>query len=137
MDKDELKPLPMLTAAASWVDKFNSPMREIKEKYTKSDLTILAWQSKLQTYNMTKGMKSTNKVSVSSDQDEETVAPAGIKETEEAYVLPAGVNNGVPIKKKFFDKDGEIDLRQVTGEEAAAYIRGVGIPLAIVPRGRK
>lgn len=120
---------------ASWADSLKKPFREIKAKYTKSELTLIAWDSRLKSYNLSLGMantKTTPKIS-NGIESSETVSPAGVKETEGAYVLPKGVNNGVPINKKFFDENGDIDLRRGTGPEVANYIRRLGIPLAIVP----
>lgn len=55
------------------------------------------------------------------------ISTNGIRETPNHYILPEGVNNGVPIPKKFFDKDGNFDLSLATGEEACAYLRAVGV----------
>jgi len=61
----------------------------------------------------------------------------GVEEKGDFYVLDDEVNNGVPIPKKAFDENGELDLRKLKGEDAARYIRGLGINLAIIPRGRR
>lgn len=80
-------------------------------------------------------VQNSAKSSSVSDVPEGFVSPRGIQETETAYVLPDGVNNGMPIPKKAFDEDGELDLRRLSGDQGAAYIRGLGIPLAVIPRG--
>ena len=122
------------------MDNFKLPLREIKAKYTKSDIALLAWNSRLQSYNLSLGFESTKSDApkpqlVHSDPD--VISPAGVKETEKAYTLPEGVNNGVHIPKKFFDEEGEIDLRRGSGPEVARYINALGIPLVVMPRGSK
>jgi len=63
---------------------------------------------------------------------------AKIEERGDFYYLKDDeVNNGVPFPKKAFDENGELDLRKLKGEDAARYIRGLGINLAIIPRGRR
>jgi hypothetical protein len=134
----------MVSAVASWVDNFKLPLREIKAKYTKSDLALVSWDSKLKSYNLGLGMKPSVKTRITSLEnvvpsralESDVVQPTGIVETEEAYILPAGVNNGVPIRKEFFDEEGELDLSRTTGPKAAGYLRALGIPLAVVPRSR-
>ena len=138
-----MKPLPEVSAVTSWIDNFKMPLKEIKAKYTKSDLALIAWDSRLKNYNLSLGMKHTAPAPVASDArpspripdvPDADISPRGVKETENAYILPEGVNNGVPIPKKVFDEHGEIDLRRMKGDEGAAYIRSLGIPLAYIPR---
>jgi hypothetical protein len=58
----------------------------------------------------------------------------GVRESRDAYELPEGINAGVSIPKKFFNADGELDLRLATGDEAVGYLRALGVN--IVPRMR-
>jgi hypothetical protein len=122
-------------------------MKEIKAKYTKSEIALLAWDSRLKSYNIGLGLKDTStgvskgkltQLPPPKNYPDNLISPAGVKETEHTYVLPEGVNNGAPIPKDFFDEEGEIDLRQVTGDRAAQYLNAIGIPLVVVPqRGKK
>jgi hypothetical protein len=133
---------------ASWIDNFKIPLKEIKAKYTKSDLTLIAWDSRLRNYNMSLGFKeartSRSDGAVGSafvprvpqrapvPKADDYISPAGVRETDTAYILPEGVNNGMPIPKDAFDEEGEIDLRKLPGPKAAQYLRGLGIPMAVV-----
>jgi hypothetical protein len=84
-----------------------------------------AWESKQKSYNLS---KSFNKGS-SARADRES-NPNGVKEEGDCYVLPDGVNNGVPLPKKLFNKDGMFDLSLATGKEACNYLRRLGISIA-------
>lgn len=99
------------------------PMREIRKKYTISDLVLMSWDSKQKSYNMRKRFHK------GSDSEVGTVKDVG-----EAWQLPEGVNNNVAIPKKFFNDEGELDLRLATGEEACAYLRKLGISIMPVIR---
>jgi hypothetical protein len=128
-------PLPEVSAIASWIDNFKMSIREIENRHTTSELVILSWYSRLQSFNM-------NKKSPRQDlqlTDGKTVTnygsnPNGIVETETSYIMPRGINNGVAVPKKFFDADGSFNLRLATGPEAATYIRRLGISIT-VPHG--
>lgn len=104
-------------------------MREIRRKYTKSELMLIAWDSKQKSYNLSKQFKDR---SSSSNSDAPSTITNGIRETDNAYELPEGINGGVAIPKKFFNKEGELDLRLATGDEACGYLRALGVN--IVPR---
>ncbi len=107
-------------------------MREIRKKYTKSELMLMAWDSKQKAYNLSLNYKRPSKNKITSvDNEQLEYASNGIKETATAYEVPSDLNNGVAIPKKFFDKDGEIDLRQATGPEALGYLRAVGLNIAM------
>lgn len=57
--------------------------------------------------------------------------PNGVRDLGDSWQLPPNINNGVAIPKKFFDEEGNLDLRRATGPEALAYLRKVGINLSI------
>lgn len=97
------------------------PMREIYSKYTRSELHVLAWESK-QKANNTHKMLSRNK-------SEDGSIGSSVTETANAYILPSGVNNNVPIPKKLVNERGELDLRKGTGDDAFNYLTKLGIPL--------
>jgi hypothetical protein len=106
-------------------------MREIRKKYTKSELVIMSWDSKQKAYNMSlvRGKKPLTASDAKTVTYEANVN--GIRETATAYEVPKTLNNGVAIPKKFFNQDGEIDLRQATGPEALSYLRAVGVNIAV------
>lgn len=108
------------------MDTFKLPIREINKKYTKSELVILAWDSKQKAYNMHQMYKSTSTGATSSDHTSSSYN--GIVETDSAYEMPSrDINNGVPVPKAFINEEGEIDLRRATGPQAVAYLNGLGL----------
>ena len=85
---------------------FHLPLREINERFTKSELFISAWRSQEVSYQMRKKMKSPG------------------PEVEKDVDLPT----------HFYNEQGEIDLRKVKGEEARRYLTSLGLDLPILPR---
>jgi hypothetical protein len=123
--------LPAVTAAASWMDTFKLPMREIKKKYTTSELVMMAWDSKQKAVNMNKMYKKPSSTSTVKQEYTGGGNTNGIRETSDAYEMPAAINAGVPIPKKWFNEKGEIALRQATGPQAVHYLNALGLNIAI------
>jgi hypothetical protein len=129
--------MPEVSAIASWMDNLKLPIREIENTYTLSELVMMSWHSRLQNYNMSKRFahnKATPKLgdgkTVTIDSNRK-YNPNGVRETEDSYILPEGINQGVPIPKKFFDEEGNFDLRRASGMEAVTYLRRLGINLVV------
>jgi len=121
---------PLVSAAASWMDSFKMPIREIHKKYTKSELIMLAWDSRQKAYAMSQMYKRPAQTTDAHYPSEKYVNTNGIHETKDAYEMPKTINEGVPIPKSFINKEGEIDLRQATGPQAVRYLRALGINIA-------
>jgi len=117
------------------MDTFKLSMREIRKKYTKSELVLMAWDSRQKSQNMRRAYKKP-KLENGKEQREYVghtsgKNPNGIRETEDAYEMPSGLNKGVPVLKKWFNKEGELDLRLATGPEAVKYCNAIGINIAM------
>jgi hypothetical protein len=111
---------------------FKIPMREIRRKFTVSELTLTAWRSKEMSANMRKTRTNLPPPgNLGPGYPEQPINPNQIKETENAYILPEGVNAGVSIPKKFFDKQGDLNLSQVTGPEAVRYLNALGLNIGV------
>jgi hypothetical protein len=91
---------------------FGLSKRELEAKFMKSEVVLLAWRSQELANNMNK------------DSDR----PALGKRRPHSFDV--SVPEGLP--DHFYNKDGEIDLRQVTGEEAYRYFSSQGIRLPIM-----
>jgi hypothetical protein len=95
------------------------PLREIEERFTKSDLAIVGWRSQETSYLMDKKMKHGN---------------AAVGPGEEAHEHFNDPNLPTGLPGKFFDKQtGELDLRGVTGEDALKFLRMQGVNVPFVP----
>jgi len=90
----------------------------MEAKFRRSELIIMAWRSQEVS------------ASLKMQTDGTTQPPAGRK--KKTY-SDAQVPQGLP--DKFYNKDGEIDLRQVTGPEAYQFMMSQGIKLPIFGRG--
>lgn len=102
---------------------------------------MMGWHSKLQSYNLSKRFAHSKEKSKELSTTDKSITidsnrsynknPNGVRETETSYILPSEINNGVPIPKKFFNEEGDLDLRRATGMEAVTYLRKIGIQLTI------
>jgi hypothetical protein len=120
------------------MDNFKLPMREIRLKYTKSELVLMAWDSRQKAYNMHKLSSNRPKIKdVASSNKIEYVGstsgknPNNISETVDAYEMPSTLNKGIPILKKWFNEEGELDLRKATGPQAVRYLNALGLNIAM------
>ena len=93
-------------------------MYEIEQKFARSELAIVGWRSQETSYLMDKQMKKGR-------SNAGPPAEAGELMTDPS--LPYG------LPEKFFNKEGELDLRQVTGAEALRFLRTQGVNVPFVP----
>lgn len=100
------------------METFHLPLREIEERFTRSELVFVAWRSQELHHNMMK--------------DHPTIAKTKSGKRSK-YSMEDKGPQGMP--DRFFNKDGEIDLRQVSGEDARMYFAKLGIPLVALPAG--
>lgn len=114
--------------AASVIELLQLPLREIRSRYTKSEMVILAWRS-MEQYQQTKRQMKKARQGVGSGVKYET-KEEGKPEKMRKYYEPGQIPEGLP--DKFFDEEGGINLSKVTGEEAAKYLNLIGIPVSPV-----
>lgn len=96
------------------METFQLPLSEIEERFTKSELMIVGWRSQETAYQMDLQMK----------KGSSAVGPP--QEARAMYNDPTLPTN---LPAKFFNKDGEVDLRQVTGPEALKFLHLQGIDI--------
>lgn len=96
------------------------PMREINQKFTKSELLISAWRSRELAYNLRP--KDTG-----NDSDRRRRMPVDYEETTPK--LRELEMRLAPIADKITDDNGEVDLHKLTGNEALHFMGAMGIPL--------
>ena len=134
-------PQPEVAAMASWMDTLKLPIRQIESTYTLSELFILSWNSRLQSYNMSQRFQSARTPALTDGSDKVTIIdssysgnsgnPNGVRDLGNAWAFPDSINKGVPIPKKFFDEEGNMDLRRASGPEAVAYLQKIGVNLMV------
>lgn len=106
---------------ASWIETFQAPLHEIEERFTKSELAIVAWSSQEQSEHLRQRMKKS--------EDEGKVqygTPPNAK-------IPPGTTVPENLPAKFFNAQGELDLSGVTGVEAWKYMQAIGVKLPYIP----
>jgi hypothetical protein len=117
--------LPGVASLASQIEMFSMSRREMDKKFTRSEMLILSWRSMEMSYLMkqqTKGLGS----SIDGEASE------GTPKVRRKRYLDANIPDGLP--DRFFNKDGEVDLRLVTGEEAVKYLQTAGIKIPVIRR---
>lgn len=115
------------------------PLREIRKKFTKSELFMLAWRSQEQAVKMKSKFREDavdvpRYQSPSEDEPDEGEAvklPQPKRRNRRKAYEDSQVPEGLP--SHFYNKDGELDLRQVTGDEAYRFFAAQGIQLPIIP----
>lgn len=101
------------------------PTREIRRRFTKSDMAIMGWRSAEVSANMRdrtyRGLKSSDIAAESG---------AGLFENVERDEMLKGVETRLGgIVYKMTDERGNVDLRRLTGDEAFQYMRALNIPV--------
>lgn len=91
------------------MEEFKAPVREIEERFTRSELVIIAWRSQEMHHNFKKQR---------GDSIVETSTQSKSGKYRKEY--PDGIGpEGMP--DHFFDEHGDFNLSKVTGEEAKRY----------------
>jgi len=123
------------------METFCLPLHEIEARFTRSELFIMGWRSQEQHYHMKRKMAKYEK-------PESESGSRGV--SRHRYGPGDKIPEGLP--EKFFAPDtvrdkfgkvmaspGEVNLSQVTGEEARRYMAAIGMPFPemrnVVPRG--
>jgi hypothetical protein len=106
---------PGLANLAGLIEMFGMSKRELDAKFTKSELFILAWRSQEQSWKLEESMHKNGNQSPAKGHHHVEGTPAGLPD-------------------KFFNKEGEVDLRQVTGREAYKYFSAMGLKFPIMTR---
>ncbi len=94
-------------------------LREIGNKFTKSELVLVAWRSQEQSYHFKQRLKKI-------DKGEQSITGKSGKKRKE-YLDGIGPER---MPDEFFNEEGDFDLSRVTGENARRYFEQVlRIPL--------
>jgi hypothetical protein len=91
------------------------PLCEIEERFVKSELAIIGWRSQETAHQMSANMKKSK---------EDSGDPSG---AQNDGTVPIG------LPERFFNSDGEVDLRQVTGADALNFLRKQGVNVPFIP----
>lgn len=109
------------------METFLLPLHEVNERFTKSELYIVAWRSQEQHHHLKKKMKDAKTENTQS------------KERRTRYGPYDQIPDGLPdefyaqdtVKDKFgkvMASPGEVNLSQVTGDKARKYMASIGMP---------
>ncbi len=92
------------------METFSLPLREIRSRFTWSEIVMLGWRSAEQTHHLKSKSPS-----------------GGWKESGKPRkkYMQGEIPENLP--DRFFNEEGEVDLRQVTGRDAVQYLAAVGL----------
>jgi len=102
------------------------PSREIRRRFTRSDMAIMGWRSAEMSANMRD--KTVRTAPLPSSMDGE-VQHSKFESVDHDAVLKNIENRLGGIAYKMTDERGEIDLRRLTGDEAVTYLQAIGVPV--------
>jgi hypothetical protein len=97
------------------MQEFKMSLSEIEDKFTKSEMAMMSYSSREQVLNLEKNSKTTKKKRNKFTEE--------VEEEQEQDLSP-----------NFYNEEGEIDLRKVTGKEAYRFLSSQGIKIPIVQR---
>lgn len=110
--------VPAVAAAASWMETFKMPLREIHAKYTRSEMGIQAWRSGELASNMHVQYQSVPSERATGALESSYTPSASAYES----VLEERI--GQDILGKF---DDDMDMRKLTGDQVMRYMQAMGI----------
>jgi len=98
-------------------------MDEIEEKFTKSELIIMSWTSQEQAAGLEEETKRKRSSIKSKTQLQELTEELSGKEIENTS--PVRTQEGLP--DNYYNEEGEVDLRKVSGKEAVRLLSAMGM----------
>ena len=101
--------------------------REIRQKFTKSELAALGWRSTEVAYNM-EAMRPEQHQSLANVNTAPSRYVPPVYTDEEITALEARM--GPVVHKVANMEDGSVDLAKLTGDEAVRYMTAMGLPMA-------
>jgi hypothetical protein len=107
------------------MESLKMPLREVYKQYTQSEMTMLAWRSAEQSAQMHSRMNRPSSDTPPSRNIEE-IAERQYADSDAVKKLEAQLG---PIAYKLANEDGEVDMRKLTGDEAATFMKSLGFNL--------
>lgn len=98
------------------------PTREIRDRFTKSELVIMGWRGAEMTYNMEQKVHTPMMAPRDGGYEPDHV----VAQSDDLQRLEDRLG---PVASKMVDARGKIDLRRLTGAEALRYMGAIGIPI--------
>lgn len=111
------------------------PLEEIRDRFTKSERVMIAWRSQEQYWQMKKKMGDRPRGRKRATEPGKKGKEVRIKGQRIQY------NDSMvdSMPDKFFNEEGELDMRLMTGQQAVAYMNAkskeMGLPLFPVVGG--
>ena len=109
-----------MASAASQMEAMRLPLRELRKRFTKSELFVMAWRSSEISYNMDAKMPKLNTV-----PSAEFVA--GLSEavaTDQERRIESQIGG---FADKITDDTGDLTLKKLTGKQVMTYMAAMGI----------
>lgn len=98
------------------MEMFALPFGEISDRFTRSELVLMAWRSQEQHHQFKKKMKRTTSKNFGTETEGKK------RKVYEDAETPEG------LPDEYFNDEGEVDLSQVTGSQARQYLAHIGMP---------
>ena len=105
------------------METFRIPMREIRRRFKRSEIAMLAWRSGEMAYNMSTTRNKSHLERPNGAQTEYT-GPPPVHSEQEIRMLEERLG---PVAVKMVNEEGDVDLRKLTGDEALQFMSSMGI----------
>lgn len=102
------------------------PSREIRSRFTKSDIAIMGWRAAETAANMRNKTLRRMPQRTTTTDDGIHFGMESVEHDEFLHGVEARLQG---IVHKIVDDKGNIDLRRLTGDEAMQYMSALGIPV--------
>lgn len=107
------------------------PMGEIRKRFTRSEMALMAWRSAELAANMDRITKDARRPV---ERTKETEFRDHMTDDKDLAWIEDKLGPKI-IERMVDPKTGEVDLRRLTGDEALRYMQTFGIPLVpIMPK---
>lgn len=102
------------------------PLREIEDKFTLSELVMTAWRSQEIASQMGKDVdvKTSSSPTTSKNRVHDEIDP-------ETQKRKPGLTHDLieSLPDRFFNEEGDLDLRRVSSEDALKFFQAAGMPI--------
>jgi len=119
------------------MEAFQAPLREIQNRFTKSEIVIMGWRSAEQAYKMRLRIDRVSEDDESQEdrpQFENKRTQTENKRRKKKEYADADVPENLP--DRFYDEDGEVNLSKATLKDAVKYMNAIGIKMPMPLPGK-
>jgi|SRR5580698_293005 hypothetical protein len=109
----------------SLIETFHIPLREVRAKFTWSELVLMGWRSREQTTMLKNKTGNIGGGTTNDGKQKPGTNNKGRRQYAPWELVPAN------LPERFYNEEGEVDLSRVTGNDAVKYLAAIGMHVPI------